>query len=82
MQYSYDYDSVMHYGMYAFSKNGKPTIVPIKNVKIGNKKVLSKIDIQEIKSAYNSGNKINGLNLLAFVFFSFICILNSNFRFF
>ena len=82
MQYSYDYDSVMHYDKYAFSKNGKPTMVPKKNVEIGNKDGLSKTDIKEIKSAYNSGNKKNGLNLNAFFIFSFICILIANFRFF
>ena len=26
----YDYDGIMHYGTHAFSKNGKPTIIPVK----------------------------------------------------
>ena len=49
----YDYDSVMHYGNTAFSKNGKITIKPIKaNVIIGQRNGFSALDIQEINALY------------------------------
>uniref|UniRef100_A0A0N5C2U5 Metalloendopeptidase n=1 Tax=Strongyloides papillosus TaxID=174720 RepID=A0A0N5C2U5_STREA len=51
----YDYGSIMHYTMYASSKNGKPTIVPkhyiYKNT-IGHVRKLSFIDIKTINLLY------------------------------
>jgi len=50
---SYDYNSVMHYGTTAFSMNGKPTMVPRQGgVVIGNAKVLSPVDIAEVRHYY------------------------------
>lgn len=50
---SYDYDSIMHYGKYSFSKNGKPTIVPKQaGVSIGQRSKLSIKDIWSMQQLY------------------------------
>ena len=50
----YDYNSVMHYGPTAFSKNGSATIVPLQpNVKIGQLYHLSPLDIAAVRKFYN-----------------------------
>ncbi|XP_061564257.1 low choriolytic enzyme-like [Cololabis saira] len=50
----YDYGSIMHYGRYAFSKNRKPTIVPIPNanVAIGRATRMSRMDILRVNRLY------------------------------
>ncbi|KTD65981.1 Dot/Icm T4SS effector Zinc-dependent metalloprotease LegP [Legionella spiritensis] len=49
----YDYQSIMHYSPYAFSKNGKQTIVPLQEgVEIGQRKRLSDKDIAAIAAMY------------------------------
>lgn len=54
--FQYDYGSVMHYSRRAFSKNGEPTIVPLKNpkIRIGQRKFVSKGDISRIRMMYCS----------------------------
>ncbi|XP_077375447.1 high choriolytic enzyme 1-like [Festucalex cinctus] len=51
----YDYNSVMHYGRFAFSKNRQATIVPIpdNNVPIGRAERMSPIDIRRVNIVYN-----------------------------
>ncbi|WP_218012154.1 M12 family metallopeptidase [Bacillus thuringiensis] len=50
----YDYGSIMHYGKYAFSKNGKPTIEPKDpTAEIGQRESLSDKDIQTINVIYS-----------------------------
>lgn len=79
---SYDYDSVMHYDKYAFSKNGKPTMEPKKkNVEIGNKQALSSTDVREIQRAYgNSAQRMSPLIGLA-IFSMIINRIFQNFNF-
>lgn len=48
----YDFDSIMHYPRWAFSKNGKDTIVPIQDVEIGQRQVLSQGDIDAVAYLY------------------------------
>ncbi|XP_072291590.1 low choriolytic enzyme-like [Eucyclogobius newberryi] len=51
----YDYNSVMHYGRFAFSRNRQPTIVPIpnSNVPIGRATQMSPTDLLRINRLYN-----------------------------
>jgi len=51
----YDYGSIMHYGPYAFSRNGQPTIIPLQNVEIGQSRGLSQGDIKSINQLYGNG---------------------------
>ncbi|CAH0713880.1 unnamed protein product, partial [Brenthis ino] len=51
---SYDYNSVMHYSEYAFSKNSQKTIEPkIKGVTLGQREGLSRGDVKKINFMYN-----------------------------
>ncbi|XP_029353605.1 high choriolytic enzyme 1-like [Echeneis naucrates] len=50
----YDYNSVMQYHKYAFSKNNQPTMLPIPNanVSFGNAKEMSRNDIARLNTLY------------------------------
>ena len=49
----YDYGSIMHYGAYAFSKNGQQTIFPYDTeAKIGQREKLSDKDIAAVNAMY------------------------------
>ncbi|XP_055850323.1 hatching enzyme 1.2 [Episyrphus balteatus] len=53
--FDYDYNSVMHYGAYYFSKKKgeKPTVTPLKpGIKIGQRRTLSKTDCLKINELY------------------------------
>ena len=51
----YDLDSIMHYGAYAFSKNGRKTIDVIgnSNYPIGRKEAMSSLDIRGVNLLYD-----------------------------
>nr|XP_061811088.1 hatching enzyme 1.2-like isoform X2 [Nerophis lumbriciformis] len=50
----YDYNSVMQYHKYAFSKNNQPTMLPIpnSNVSFGNAREMSRNDIARLNTLY------------------------------
>ncbi|XP_072448962.1 high choriolytic enzyme 1-like [Chiloscyllium punctatum] len=52
---TYDYGSIMQYGRYAFSKNKKPTMVPVNdsNIELGQYRGLSTLDVLKINKLYN-----------------------------
>ncbi|AHE67129.1 M12 family metallopeptidase [Legionella oakridgensis] len=49
----YNYDSIMHYSAYAFSKNGEKTMIPLQeNISIGQRNHLSQGDIDAVNGMY------------------------------
>ncbi|KAG9271773.1 hatching enzyme 1.2 [Astyanax mexicanus] len=57
---AYDYSSVMHYGRFAFSEEGLPTIIPKPdpNIPIGQREGPSPLDIHKINLLYNCGGLV------------------------
>ncbi|KAF3833047.1 hypothetical protein F7725_026712, partial [Dissostichus mawsoni] len=51
---SYDFNSVMHYGKYAFSQNRQPTILAKRNpsLNFGTARTMSKNDIARVNNIY------------------------------
>jgi hypothetical protein len=60
----YDFDSIMHYGKFAFSRNKKPTILAKGNPsqKLGQRNVLSASDAIQLNLLYRCHENINGSN--------------------
>ncbi|XP_068932066.1 astacin-like metalloendopeptidase [Petaurus breviceps papuanus] len=56
----YDYTSVMHYGRYAFSKNGNTTIIPLAgpDIPIGQRWNLSTSDIARVNRLYECSQTV------------------------
>ncbi|XP_070821039.1 low choriolytic enzyme-like isoform X1 [Chaetodon trifascialis] len=61
----YDYNSVMHYGRFAFSRNREPTIVPIpnSNVAIGRASQMSPTDILRVNRLYRCNSTVSRTHL-------------------
>ncbi|KAM9341927.1 hatching enzyme 1.2 [Pholidichthys leucotaenia] len=57
LELPYDYGSIMHFGMYAYSEHGEPTIIPkiSKDIKLGQATSLSHIDKLKINKLYKCG---------------------------
>ncbi|KAK3751772.1 hypothetical protein QZH41_013230, partial [Actinostola sp. cb2023] len=57
----YDYDSIMHYGKYGFSRNGKQTLVAIDNPsrELGQRDGLSAGDILKLNVLYDCSSKFS-----------------------
>lgn len=49
----YDYKSILHYGAYAFTKNGLKTIEAKGSESIGQRSYLSELDIKKVNIMYN-----------------------------
>ncbi|XP_022342446.2 tolloid-like protein 1 [Crassostrea virginica] len=58
----YDYGSVMHYSKTAFSRNGNPTILPIRDTvaEIGQRHGFSHLDISKVNKLYRCGDILPG----------------------
>lgn len=62
----YDFDSIMHYGKFSFSKNNKPTIQAIDdpNRDLGQRNGFSATDIIKVNALYDCKSKFNTVTLL------------------
>uniref|UniRef100_A0A0N4ZYF7 Metalloendopeptidase n=1 Tax=Parastrongyloides trichosuri TaxID=131310 RepID=A0A0N4ZYF7_PARTI len=60
----YDYNSIMHYGPYAFSANGMKTISPYQNNadRMGQRIEFSVIDLRKINKLYECSSGNNGVS--------------------
>ena len=71
LNYPYDYNSVMHYEKYAFSRNGRATILAKgnSNIQLGQNRGFSQIDIKQINVLYQCQS--GKINTMLFLFHSY-----------